>query len=106
MRDKKGITTVSSFQSILASSKMKANKIWVDKASELSNRPFEKRLKENYREMYSTYNGGKSAITERFMSSLKNMIYKHMAAVLQKVDVMLQMILFINIITHTIELLK
>ena len=56
--------------------------------------------------MYSTYNGGKSAITERFMSSLKNMIYKHMAAVLQKVDVMLQMILFINIITHTIELLK
>ena len=58
--------------------------------------------------MYSTYNGGKSTITERFMSSLKNMIYKHMAAVLQKVDVMLQMILFINIITHThtIELLK
>ena len=56
--------------------------------------------------MYSTYNGGKSAITEIFMSSLKNMIYKHMAAVLQKVDVMLQMILFINIITHTIELLK
>ena len=35
--------------------------------------------------MYSTYNGGKSAITGRFMSSLKNKIYKHMAAVLQNV---------------------
>ena len=27
--------------------------------------------------MYSTYNEGKSAVTERFIRTLKNKIYKH-----------------------------
>ena len=36
-----------------------------------------KRLKDNGIEMYSTYNEGKSAVTERFIRTLKNKIYKH-----------------------------
>ena len=35
--------------------------------------------------MYSTYNEGKSAVTERFIRTLKNKIYKHMTTVSKKV---------------------
>ena len=31
--------------------------------------------------MYSTYNEGKSVVTERFIRTLENKIYKHMTAV-------------------------
>ena len=31
--------------------------------------------------MYSTYNEGKSVIAERFIRTLKNKIFKHMAAI-------------------------
>ena len=30
--------------------------------------------------MYSTYNEGKSVVTERFIRTLKNKLYKHMTA--------------------------
>ena len=30
--------------------------------------------------MYSTYNEGKSVVAERFIKTLKNKLYKHMAA--------------------------
>ena len=32
-------------------------------------------------EIYSTYNEGKSVVTERFIRTLKNKIYKHMTAI-------------------------
>ena len=35
--------------------------------------------------MYSTYNEGKSAVAERFIRTLKNKIFKHMAAILKNV---------------------
>ena len=35
--------------------------------------------------MYSTYNEGKSAVTERFIRTLKNKIYKHMTTVSKNV---------------------
>ena len=31
--------------------------------------------------MYSTYNEGKSVVTERFIRTLKNKIFKHMTAI-------------------------
>ena len=49
----------------------KPNKIWVDKGS---------RLKDNDIEMYSTHNGGKSVVAERFIRTLKKRIDKHMTA--------------------------
>ena len=35
--------------------------------------------------MYSTYNEGKSAVTERFIRTLKNKILKHMTAISKNV---------------------
>ena len=35
--------------------------------------------------MYSTYNGGKSVVAERFNKTLKNNIFLHMAAVSKKI---------------------
>ena len=36
-------------------------------------------------ETYSTHNKGKSVVTERFIRTLKNKIYKHMTSILKNV---------------------
>ena len=59
----------------------KPNKIWVDQGGEFYNNLFKRFLKINNIEMYSTYNEGKSVVAERFIRTLKNKIFKHMAAV-------------------------
>ena len=81
LKDKKETSIVNAFQSILDSSKRKPNKIWIDQGSEFYYIHFGKWLKHNNIEMYSTHNEGKSVITERFMRTLKNKIYKHMTAI-------------------------
>ena len=85
LKDRRGITNVNAFQSILDSSKRKPNKILVDQGSEFYNSPFKKWLKGNHIEMYSTHNEGKSVVAERFIRTLKNKIYKHMTAVSKNV---------------------
>ena len=65
------------FKKILSSGR-KPNKIWVDHGSEFYNNKFRGFLKENDIEMYSTYNEGKSVVSERFIKTFKNKIYKHM----------------------------
>ena len=62
-------------------SNRKPNKIWVDHRSEFYNNKFKSLLKDNYIEMYSTFNKGKSVVAERFIKTLKNKIYKHMNAI-------------------------
>ena len=42
-------------------------------------------MKINNIEMYSTYNEGKSVVAERFSRTLKNKIFKHMAAISKNV---------------------
>ena len=79
LKDKKGISTVTAFQSILKESNRKPNKIWVDKGSEFYNASFKKRLRDHDFVMYSTHNEGKSVIAERFIRTLKSKIYKHMS---------------------------
>ena len=86
LKDKKGVTTVNAFQSILKNSmklhsNKKANKKWVDKGSEFYHSSFKKWLRDNNIEMYSTHNEGKSVVVERFIRTLKNKIYKHMTSV-------------------------
>ena len=63
----------------------KPNKIWVDHGNEFFNNQFKKWLKDNSIEMYSTHNEGKSVVAERFIRTLKNKIYKHMATVSENV---------------------
>ena len=76
LKDKEGITTVSTFQNILDNatefcSMKKTNKIWVDKGSEFHNNSFKKWLKDNDIEMYSTQNVGKSVVAEKLIRTSK-----------------------------------
>ena len=78
LKNKESVCIVNAFPKILKESNWKPNKIWVDKGSEFYNNLFKKWLKDNDIEMYSTNNGGKSVIAERFIWTLKNKIYKYM----------------------------
>ena len=85
LKDKKGVSIVNAFQSILKNSKRKPNKIWADQGSAFYNNHFKKWLKDNDISMYSTYNEGKSVVAEKFIRTLKNKIYKHMTAISKNV---------------------
>ena len=85
----------------------KPNKIGVDQGSEFKDHLIKRLLRTNNIEMYSTYNEGKSVVAERFIRTLKNKIYKYMAAVSLKnkvyFDVLRYMILLKSTITQFIE---
>ena len=85
LKDKKDISIVKAFQSILKQSNRKPNKIWVDKGSEFYNAYFKKWLRDNDIVMYSTHNEGKSAVAERFIKTLKSKIYKYMTSISKNV---------------------
>ena len=80
-KNKKGVTIINTFQNFLDESKWKPNKIWVDKDNEVYNKSMKSLLQNNDIEMYSTHNKGKSVIAERFIRTLKNIIYKYMTSV-------------------------
>ena len=73
----------NAFQIILDESGRKPNKIWVDKGSKFYERSMKSwlQLQDNNIEMYSTHNEGKSVVTERFIRTLKNKIYKYLTAI-------------------------
>ena len=79
LKDKKRISIVNTFNKIIKQSNRKPNKIWVDQGGEFYN-VFEKWLSHNDINMYSTNNEGKSVVAERFIRTLKNKLYKHVAA--------------------------
>ena len=83
--DKKGISIVNAFQKIIKESDKKPDKIWVDKGREFYNNSCKKWLKDNDIEVYSIHNEGKSVVTERFISTLKNKIYKYMTSISKNV---------------------
>ena len=85
LKDKKGVSIVTTFQSILKQSNRKPNKIWVDKGSEFYNASFKKWLQDNYIVMYSTHNEEKSVVAERFIRTLKNKIYKYITSISKNV---------------------
>ena len=84
LKDKRGISIVNQFQNII-SKRRKSNKIWVDQGGRFCNKHFKRFLKINKFEMYSTYNQGKSALAKRFIRTLKNKIFKRIAAVSENV---------------------
>ena len=85
LKNKKGISIVKAFQSILIQSNKKPNKVWVDKESEFYNAYFKKWLRDNDIVMYSTHNEGKSVVAERFIRTLKSKIYKYMTSISKNV---------------------
>ena len=85
MKDKKGVSIVNAFQSILKQSNRKPKKIWIDKGSAFYNISFKKWLQGNDIAMYSTHNGIKSVVAERFIRTLKNKIYTYMTSISKNV---------------------
>ena len=85
LKDKKGVSIVNAFQSILKKSNREPIKKWVDQGSEFHSNVFKKFLKDNDISMFSTYNKGKSFVAERFIRTLKNKIYKHMTSISKNV---------------------
>ena len=88
LKDKRGIAIVNAFQKIISigsevesKGRRKLNKIWVDQGGEFYNKLFKRFLKIDNIEMYSTYNEGKSVVTEWFIRTLKNKSFKDMSAV-------------------------
>ena len=79
LNDKKGIAITNVFQKNLNESSI----IWVFKGSEFYNRSSKSWLQDNYMEMYSTINKGKSVVAERFIRILKNRSYKYMTLILK-----------------------
>ena len=84
LKYKRGITIVNVFQKIISKGRW-PNKIWVDQGGEFYHILLKRFLKINNIEMYSTYHEGKSVVTERFIRTLKNKIFKHMAALSKNV---------------------
>ena len=84
LKDKRGISIINAFQKIISEGR-KPNKIQVVQGSKFYNELLKRFLKINNIEMYSTYNEGKSVVAERFIRTLKNKIFKHMAAVSKNV---------------------
>ena len=77
MNEKEGSTINKDYQKVLNKSGCKPNKIWVDKGSESYNDQWNHDymtmtlFKKKWKEVYSTYNKGKSVVAERFMRTLK-----------------------------------
>ena len=85
LKDKKVVSIVAAFQSVLKQSNRKPNKIRADKGLEFYNTSFKKWLQDNDIVMHSTHNEGKSVVAERFIRTLKNKIYKKMTSVSKNV---------------------
>ena len=66
---------------VLKGSNRKLNKIWVDKGSKFFNRSKKSWLEKNNIDIYSSQFEGKSVVTERFIRTLKNNIYKYMTSI-------------------------
>ena len=76
----RGFSIVNAFQKVISKGR-KPSKIWVDEGDEFYNNLFKRFLKISNTETNSTYLEGKSVVTERFIRTLKNKIYKHMTAI-------------------------
>ena len=64
---------------------LNANKILVDEGSEFYKKLIKSWLQENIIYMHSSHNEGKSVVTENFITTLKNKIYKYMTSVSKNV---------------------
>ena len=76
MKDKKSKTVLNTFDEIANETNRKPNKLWVNQRREFYNELMQEWLDNNNTLMYSKHNEGTSVITEMFIKTLKNNIYK------------------------------
>lgn len=74
LKNKNSETVLSAVKKVISDSGREPEKFWVDKGSEFYNNKFKHWLKEKNITIYSTYGESKSAIVERFILSLKELI--------------------------------
>jgi transposase InsO family protein len=80
MKNKSGPSTLQAFQSILSRAYPRAPvKLQTDKGTEFLNKNFQAMLKDNNIIFFTTESDKKAAIAERFIQTLKKMIYKYLA---------------------------
>ena len=92
LKDKKDVSIVNAFQSILKNSmelhsNRKPSKTWVDEGGEFYNNSFKKWVQDNDIATYSTHNEGKSVVAGRFIRTIKNEIYKYMTSIPKNVHI-------------------
>ena len=85
LKDRKDVSIVNAFQSVLKKSNRKLDKIWIDKGGEFYNNSFKKWLQDNNIDMHSTYNERKFVVAERFIRTIKNKIYKYLTSISKNV---------------------
>ena len=73
------------FKNILIESNRKPKKIWVDKSKEFYDRSMKSWLQDNNKKMHSTHSKGKSVLANKFIRTLKNLIYKYMTSLSKNV---------------------
>ena len=76
LKNKTAAYVLDAVKSIVKSSGRAPERIWVDQGSEFYNKDFQKWTKDNNIVMYSTYGESKSAVVERFIRTLKDMMTK------------------------------
>ena len=76
LKNKNAGSIFDAVKSIVKSSSRAPERIWVDQGSEFYNKDFQKWIKDNNIVMYSTYGEFKSAVVERFIRTLKDMMTK------------------------------
>ena len=78
---KKVLPLLILFKKIVNEFNRKENKKWVDKESEFYKRSMKSWLQDNDKSIYSTNNEGKSIVTQRFIKTVNNKIYKYMTSI-------------------------
>ena len=106
LRYKKGVTITEAFQIFLVEYGRKPNKIWVDKGTEFYNKITKPWLEEDDTEIYSTHNEGKSVVAERFITTLKDKIYKYVKSISKNAYINILGDIVKNTTMHIIGLLK
>ena len=86
MKGDKVLINFNAFQNILENSNRKPNKkVWVNNVGEFYNRLVKPWLQVKNIELYSTHNERKSFVSEIFIRTLKNKIYKYMTLISKNV---------------------
>ena len=100
LKNKTGNSITKAFESI----SRRPKNLWVDRGTEFYNSTFEKFLKDNNINMYSTNSKIKSSVAERFNRTILEKIFKKMNN--KNIISIVSVMLYSNTITLFIQLLK
>ena len=98
------VSIIHEFQKIISKGR-KPSKTWFVQGSEFYDNSFKDFLKIDNIETYSTNNEGKSVVAERFITTIKNKIFKHMTAISKNVSFDVLDDVFFSHLKHSVFIL-